>query len=380
MNPEEIGSFLEPCTYENLLEEALDRVPEGIDIREGSIIYDALAPACYQLADYYMQLKAVMQDSFVQSAIGDYLDLKVSEFGLTRFQSTQAIRIGHFEDDNGDPFDVPLASRFSSIETTGQIYRVTERISNGVFYLRADESGTAANSYHGDILPVDNINGLSRAILGEVATPGQNEETDDALRERFFNFVNQKSFGGNFSEYVTEVNSIDGVGGQQIYPVWNGGGTVKVVIIDSELNLASSTFISHIKEILDPQDQSGEGAGLAPIGHKVTVVTADRLNVDIEFDLSLMTGYTLQQIRPSLLEVINNHFLQLRTNWSAFTEQNTYQLSVYRSQILAALIGVQGVANVENMRLNGDLNDIDLLLNNETSQLPFVQEVNINES
>ena len=47
----------EDMTYENILQGMLNRVPEDIDKREGSVIYDALAPAAYFLADQYFQLE-----------------------------------------------------------------------------------------------------------------------------------------------------------------------------------------------------------------------------------------------------------------------------------------------------------------------------------
>ncbi len=43
----------ENMTYENILNSMLGRVPSTIDTREGSIIYNALAPAAYELAQAY---------------------------------------------------------------------------------------------------------------------------------------------------------------------------------------------------------------------------------------------------------------------------------------------------------------------------------------
>ena len=60
MNPEEVGQFLESKTYDYYLEQALSQVSDDIDKREGSIIYDALAPACYQLALFTFDLKNVL--------------------------------------------------------------------------------------------------------------------------------------------------------------------------------------------------------------------------------------------------------------------------------------------------------------------------------
>ena len=39
----------EEVTYEEILERMLERVPDDMDKREGSLIYDALAPAAIEL-------------------------------------------------------------------------------------------------------------------------------------------------------------------------------------------------------------------------------------------------------------------------------------------------------------------------------------------
>ena len=61
-------------------------------------------------------------------------------------------------------------------------------------------------------------------------------------------YVNEKPFGGNFIEYVQRVREIDGVGAVQVYPVWNGSGTVKVVVLDNDLNLASTETIKKVQK------------------------------------------------------------------------------------------------------------------------------------
>lgn len=74
-------------------------------------------------------------------------------------------------------------------------------------------------------------------------------------------YVNEKPFGGNFIEYVQRVREIDGVGAVQVYPVWNGPGTVKVVVLDNDLNLASAETIKKVQNVLDPLEYTGKGVG-----------------------------------------------------------------------------------------------------------------------
>ena len=58
-------------TYEEILRGMLDRAPEDIDKREGSVIYDALAPTAYFLAQQDFQLEHFPDLVFLDTAVGD---------------------------------------------------------------------------------------------------------------------------------------------------------------------------------------------------------------------------------------------------------------------------------------------------------------------
>ena len=46
----------ETQTFETIMDRCLSRVSSSVDKREGSVIYDALAPACAELATLYTEL------------------------------------------------------------------------------------------------------------------------------------------------------------------------------------------------------------------------------------------------------------------------------------------------------------------------------------
>ncbi len=60
-------------TYEVILQRMLDRVPDTMNKREGSIIYDALAPAAVELALAYIQFDMMLNESFADTAFMEYL-------------------------------------------------------------------------------------------------------------------------------------------------------------------------------------------------------------------------------------------------------------------------------------------------------------------
>ena len=63
----------EDITYDVILQRMLDRVPDNMDKREGSIIYDALAPAAVELQLMYIELDTILTETFADTAQRDYL-------------------------------------------------------------------------------------------------------------------------------------------------------------------------------------------------------------------------------------------------------------------------------------------------------------------
>lgn len=53
-------------------------------------------------------------------------------------------------------------------------------------------------------------------------------------------------------------------------------------------------------------------------------------------------------------------------------------MTIYRSKILSRVMMLEGVANATMPRLNGKDEDLQLVFNNTTSQLPVLGEVTVN--
>lgn len=375
MNPDEIGQFLESKTYDYYLEQALEQVPAEIDKREGSIIYDALAPACYQLALFTMDLKNVLLNAFVQTAVGDYLDLKAEEHGLKRIPATQAYVKGVFTDSSGAAYQLlNEGDRFSSIGDNPVYYAVVNKISEGTYTLKCEVTGSVGNQYVGQLLPIDHFNGLGGGKITEVTIPARDEEDDESLRARILKTYEVNQYGGNIEDYIRFTSQQEGVGAVQVYPAWNGGGTVRVVLLNSAFEVPNGTLINKVQEALDPHNAQ-KGYGVAPIGHLVTVAAPTARTVDISVHVDTEVGTSLNTLQPLIKEAIEAHFLALRKNWSAHNDLYQYSQTVYRSQLIVAILKVAGVANVSNLRLNGRDADVVLTFNNSLQECAFVGTV-----
>lgn len=374
-------------SYDNILARALARVPNNIDIREGSVIYDALAPACAELAQVYLELQDVMTQTYGKTASGIYQDYRYAEAGLTRKSAVAAQRLGIFEDASNDPFAVPVGSRFSTPNGSSSVnFTVTRQYTDssgnvvaGRYVLMAETAGTIGNRYAGAIIPIDYISGLSSAVIADVLVTGQEAEDDDSFRSRWLEVLNQQPFGGNIEDYRQTILDIDGVGGVQIYPVWNGGGTVKCSIITTSWAPATSNLINAVQTMIDPASVSGQGIGTAPMGHQVTISTATSLTVNVSATILLAGGYTLGQVQPLIQSAIADYFTTVQKAWGTPINQllNSYNANIFIAQVSAAILSVKGVSNVTNLSLNEAPTDIICAETAILQQLPVLGAITL---
>lgn len=342
----------EHMTFESILRRMMDRVPADVDKRQGSIIYDALAPAAAELAQMYAELDINLRLSFADTASGEYLTRRAAEFGIHRRPATKARRQGLFYGNEDAPVDVPIGSRFG---IDGLIYAVAGKLAPGIFALECETAGTVGNQAFGALLPIDYVPGLVRAKLGEVLVPGEDEESDEALRARYQEEVNRPAFGGNVADYRQKIGSIEGVGGVKVFPVWNGGGTVKCTIQAADGSAPSPQLVDEVQKKIDPPDKSGLGYGTAPIGHAVTIQGAQAVTIDVETTVTLENGVTVGQVQEPIEEAVEAYLANLRRAWA-----NESQLVVRVAQIEAAILGVPGIIDVADTKLNNAAANVTL--------------------
>lgn len=339
-------------TFEAIRNRMLGRVSADLDKREGSVIYDALAPVAAELAQAYAELDINDNLSFADTASGEYLTRRCAEHGVNRYPATKARREGLFYGAGGAPFDVPIGSRFS---IGGVNYVAVSRLEAGRFELECETAGTIGNQPSGNLLPITTIPGLARAELGAVLVPGEDEESDEELRQRFFEEVNTPAFGGNVAQYRQMVRSIAGVGGVKVFPVWQGGGTVKCTIIGADYRAPSPEFVAEVQEIVDPPSHSGQGLGMAPIGHRVTIAGVTEVPINVETTLTLAATATLGQVQGPIEEVVADYLLELRKTWA-----NQKSLIVRVAHIESRILTVPGVVDVTGTMLNGVAGNLTL--------------------
>jgi len=373
-------------TYANILASQLKRVPDTIDKREGSMIQTALGPESWHLEGLYLDLDSVQRNAYAETAGGNWLNMLVAERGIERKAATKAVKKGYFN------IDVPIGSRFSALTGSGYLtYKVTDAIDhsdNGYSYrLECESPGEIGNSYSGQLVAIDYVTGLTSAQLTELLSAGTEEEGDSSLRERYLATFDVATFGGNIASYRNAILAIDGVGAVQIYPAWQGGGTVLCSILDGNYKPAGDTLITKVQNAICPLEvedlePSPNGYGMAPIGAAVTIGTGKELKLDfsltVQFLSSIQNGETAY--KNQIMEKIEEYLESVRQSWGTVlkSQKLEYAVIVYVSRVIYAILTIPEVVNVTDVTINGIVSDVVCVETSTEQQVPVLGAVTIN--
>lgn len=383
-------SYSDDNSFEKIMDRCLgNKILENVDKRPGSIIYDALAPICLELAEAYVKMDIMEEQTFLTTATGINLDKRAFDYGLSRTPATNALRIAEFKkykmdsdgnfvhDDKGNKIlidmDITEGVRFTLPEDSSITFEYTGKI-DGYNILKCEQTGTKGNEHVGTILPLVPIKNLIESKITSTYKPAEDEETDEELRERVIDSINYSSFGGNIEDYIEKVNAIDGVGNTKVFPAWQYNGSVLLSIVDPQFNPITDEFARNLKEQIDPDESTGQGVGIAPIGHYVTITTPVKKYVNISMNVELTNTVTLETIKEDIEKKISEYFETVRKSFG----QNV-NLTIYRARIIEKILELKEVLNVKDVALNGDFIDVTFIDEGLIGYqyLPYMGEVTI---
>ncbi len=178
-----------------------------------------------------------------------------------------------------------------------------------------------------ELIPLDYIAGFGSIEVKNI-TLGKNAETDDELRKKYISIVNHPAYGGNAADYKQKTKELEGVGGVKVIPTWNGGGTVKLVIINSSYKKPDAALISSVQEAIDPLDNQGTGVGNCPLSDMyVKVECIQEVSLKIGTILALQPDWKLDDIKESVTEIVDNYFTELAALWEGYRKSRCAQKS-----------------------------------------------------
>ncbi len=351
--------MFEERTYEAIMEEMLDTVEENTDTRQGSVIYDAVAPTAMENAQMYVDMDILLDETFADTASYYYLTKRAAERGISPRKGTPAALKVRVEPEN---VEIPAGAKFNVGELN---YTLQEKLDSSHYSLLCDEVGVMGNNTGDQVIPMEEVYGLEYIEVAGIIKSGTDDEDVEELRKRYFDSFDEAAFGGNRAEYKERTNEMDSVFGCKVYPVWNGGGTVKLVILGEDYGQASAEVVAKVQEAIDPT-KDGSGAGIAPIGHVVTVETVSEQPIDINCQIEYKEGYTWEEVEPLFTQAVGEYLLQLRKDW-----EEADGLVVRMGRLESLLLDISGVQDVTSISICGVSHNYVL----SEGQVPIVGEI-----
>lgn len=341
--------MFENQTYKAIMQRMLDRIPENMDKREGSVIWDALSPAALELELAYIYMDYVLLQAFADTQDREFLIRRAAERGITPDPASKAILKGVFL-----PESIDVGGKRFSLGKLN--YTALERIEeeSGAWKLECESAGVSGNQSFGSLIPIEYVDGLQSAKLTALLIPGEDEQSTESLREEYFSSFTSIDYGGNIAGYLKMALDIPGVGAAKVTPAWRGGGTIEITILDADYNAASSTLIQAVQAVIDPK-QDGMGDGLAFIDHVVTVDTATAEAVNISVSIAFESGYNWSTMQETVRQAIDGYLSELRKAWG-----NTDDIIVRVAQIESRILALDGVLDISGTMLNGAAGNLTL--------------------
>ena len=289
-------------TYEVLIKRILENTSaNNLDIREGSVSFNLLAPLTEELAKAYISMGDILNLAFIEDTFGEYLEKRVNEFGIYRKdgeKATGAIKVTGIDD--------TFIGNGTIVTSNGLEYIVLNDIvlpDEDTLYVEAMDIGYKYNLPAGSTFElIDPIYGVE-TLTNEVAFEnGVDIETDEELRERFKYIIQNPRTSGNVNDYKAWALECDGVGRVKVYSLWNGNGTVKVLIIGNDNLPCDTNTINLVKSHIEEK---------RPIGATVTVDTPELLELTINIEIKLNSAYSLDDTREQITAVLQDYINNL---------------------------------------------------------------------
>lgn len=319
---------------------------------EGTFSMFNLRAVAQESALVQNMMEITEQNYTIMNAKGAYLDAVAKDYGF--YRKLAAYSVGEIMVTGTEGLLIPAGTEFSAPEY-GVSFEVRQdgTITGGTATLEAQctEFGSKGNVPAGVVTKLlSKLEGIESAVNNEPFTGGVDTEDDSNLRMRILFYIQNPHTSGNKNDYISWSTEVNGVGAVKVFALWNGPGTVKVSVLDSNGDPATPELLEDVKNHIDPGD--GDGSGVAPVGAVVTVTTATGKAVSVTANVELSAGKTIDGIKTAFTEQLRDYFRSI-----AYDEKTD---GVSAARVGFILMQVEGVVDYTDLMLNGSTSSITI--------------------
>ncbi|WP_152397549.1 baseplate J/gp47 family protein [Paenibacillus guangzhouensis] len=334
--------MFEQQSWDSILARMLNRfAPQGVAKQEGSFVYDAMSPVAVELSQAYSDLDRVLEQGFAETSNGVYLDRRAGEHGVTRKPPAKAHGIVKVSGTAGAK--IPAGAMFATKNGTLFVAAAEAVITTEGFVkvnVAAEEAGVSGNVPALGITEIiGSIPGVQQAVNEAACAGGYDGETDDALLDRLLTKVRTPATSGNANQYRQWAMEVTGIADAKVFPLWNGNGTVKVVLLDDNRRAPVPELVTQVANHI---------ALVRPIGANVTVSAAVEVPLNIDVDLDVLPGTSLEDAKALITSEIIVYLKGL-----SFVDP-----IVRTARIANVILDTKSIVDYRDLKINGSMENI----------------------
>ena len=339
-------------TYEAIKQRIFDNINIDIDKREGSFLSNMVSPLSEELAKAYINMSDILSLGFIEDTFDTYLDKRVSELGVYRKQGSKAI--GEIKVEGKEGAIITNGTLIKANDLYFTVLNDIELPTDNILYVEANEVGYKYNLLTNTEFELVEKNDKVTSLINETDFKnGIDIESDEDLRKRFIKVVNNPSASGNKNHYEEWALEVNGVSRAIVYPLWNGNGTVKVMVVGND----NKPVLEDVRK--NVEDHITENM---PIGCQLTVTTPTNLDATIVATIELKEGYEMEEVKQEFEAKINEYL-------KSVTNEFTY------SKVYGLLANIIGIEDIGTLTINGGNSNITI----SEDKIINISEINISE-
>lgn len=276
--------------------------PRWVDVTEGGVYWDLSQVSVLEFDRLWDTIGTeIVAAMFPSYSWGDFTDEHALTFGLVRKPAVKATGLVRFTGAETTPIEtgVQVGTEPDDPDVDPITFQTTQ---SGVIpvegfidlEVEAMEAGVGSNIAVGlATLLLSPLGGIASVSNLAAIGGGEDVESDVGLRDRTLLEIAATQGAGTAADYERWALAYPGVGKVTVQPAFAGGGTVRVVVTDSDNQPVGIGTVAGLQELLDPAALPGQGQGLAPVGAAVTVFTPTFYFTDAQATIVHEIGYSL---------------------------------------------------------------------------------------